>query len=121
LVSLFAFQIIYVKVHLFTEAHYANAAVTNSTSSGHAHTHEHHHDGEGHDHDSHQPHSASDHELQLAAKRQISLFAVDVLLPETSILLPLSEPQLICFVRESGSPPGESPPDPLQPRAPPVV
>jgi hypothetical protein len=46
---------------------------------------------------------------------------VAILLPETALLLTLPEPPAVSFTFEHGSRPGESPPDPRQPRAPPTV
>jgi hypothetical protein len=118
--ALFAFHVNYVRIHLLTEAHY-NGASTTVEHSAHYHDD---HEGDSdhhHDHDQHQPHSASDHQLQPANKQQSCFATVVFLLPATSLLSTPSELFVVYLTFERGSRPGESPPDPAQPRAPPTV
>jgi hypothetical protein len=115
---LFAFQVNYVRIHLLTEIHHSGASTASTQTAEHHHDHD---DGDDHDHDQHQPHSASEHQLQLAGKQQCPLVAFAFLLPETSFFLTLPEPLMVYSTFEHGSRPGESPPDPRQPRAPPTV
>lgn len=118
--ALFAFHVNYLRIHLLTELHHSES----SNASAHAAVHpDDHPDGEDHEHDNgqHQPHSASEHQLQLAGKKQCPLLAFAFLPPETSLFLTLPEPLLVYSTFEHGSRPGESPPDPRQPRAPPTV
>jgi hypothetical protein len=117
---LFAFHVNYVRIHLLTEVHHNDSATASAHAAVH---HDDTQDGEDHEHDhgQHQPHSASEHQLQLAGKQQCPLVAFAFLLPETSLFLTLPEPLVVCSTFEHGSRPGESPPDPRQPRAPPTV
>jgi hypothetical protein len=114
--ALFAFHVNYVRIHLLTEAHHSDSSIASAHAADH-------HDGEDHEHDhgQHKPHSASEHQLQLAGKQQSSFALVAFLLPETSLFLTPPEPLVVCSTFEHGSRPGESPPDPRQPRAPPTV
>jgi hypothetical protein len=117
-VLLFVFQTGYVRYHLLSEVHHddVHAAAVETGFD-----HDDHDDGDHHDSDHHKPHSASDHLVQLIAKHQTSLLAVDFLSPETSFQLARPEPVVFRVLYESGKAPGESPPDPQQPRAPPLV
>ena len=118
--ALFAFHVNYVRIHLLTEVHHSDSSTASAHAADH---HDDHQDGEDHEHDhgEHQPHSASEHQLQLAGKQQSSFALVAFLLPETSIFLTLPEPLVVYSTFEHGSRPGESPPDPRQPRAPPTA
>ena len=116
--ALFAFHVNCVRIHLLTEVHHSGS----SFASAHAaHHHDNHQDGDDHGHGEHTPHSAAEHQLQLAGKPQSSFALVALLLPETSLFLTLPEPLVVYSTCEHGSRPGESPPDPRQPRAPPIV
>ena len=114
-----AFQFNYIPLHLATEGHLDEFldAVAHSWAQPHGHDH-----ADRHDH--HVPHPASDHELNLVT-RTASPPALPVFfdLAEVSVLVlgcdP--EPQPVRPIFERVKPPGESPPGPLQPRAPPVV
>lgn len=65
--ALFAFHVNYVRIHLLTELHHGDS----TTASGHAADHhDDHQDGNDHEHDQHKPHSASEHQLQLAGKQK---------------------------------------------------
>lgn len=116
LALLFVFQTGYVRYHFATEAHHdeANAATEGATS-----LHDADHDGDHDDSDHHKPHSASDHLVQMVAKHQPSLLAVHFIASETSFCLTRPETLVFRVIHESREMPGESPPDPLQPRAPP--
>jgi hypothetical protein len=117
---LFAFQINYIRIHLLTEVHHRGDG-----AAGHHHAGDHHHSAEAendHHHDHHhQPHSADDHELQLTGKRPLPTDTIALLLPETSFYLSPPNLLLIDSQLERDGIPGESPPDPRQPRAPPNV
>jgi hypothetical protein len=112
-----AFQLNYIPLHLATAGHLDEllAGVVHSWSQPHGHDHD-------DEHDQHVPHPASDHELNLATRTTASLaFPAFCVVAETSVLVcePESQPPLPIFDRIK--PPGESPPDPRQPRAPPTV
>jgi hypothetical protein len=118
--GLFVFYLNYVPVHLATAAHLNGVRESLAELVFH---HDDHH-AEHHHSDEHVPHPASDHALTLAAQTQahgavtlpVFMFAADIfiLLPQPPFL-----PPPLAFERIR--PPGESPPNPLQPRAPPLA
>lgn len=114
-----AFYLNYVPIHLATAAHLDG--VLDSLAELVFHHDDHHADQ--HDSDGHVPHPASDHTLTLTAQTQspVSVLAVVCVLSDTSILLELPQRQQPVPVFERIRPPGEPPPDPLQPRAPPLA
>jgi hypothetical protein len=114
-----AFYLNYVPIHLATAAHLDG--VLDSLAELVFHHHDHH--AEHHDSDEHVPHPASDHALTLTAQTPspVSVLAVVCVLADTSILIELPQQQQPIPVFERIRPPGESPPDPLQPRAPPFA
>jgi hypothetical protein len=117
--TLFAFQVNYVRIHLLTEVHHSGDFVANPHHPG-----DHHHGDQAendHHHHQHQPHSADDHELQLTGKRFFPTNIIALLLPETSFYLAGPKLLLMSSPREPAGFPGESPPDPRQPRGPPTV
>lgn len=117
--GVFAFYLNYIPIHLATAAHLDS--VLESLAELVFHNDDHH--AEHHDSDEHVPHPASDHTLTLTAQTQspVSVLAVVCILADTSILLELPQPQRPIPVFERIRPPGEPPPDPLQPRAPPLA
>ena len=118
--GVFAFYLNYVPIHLASATHLDG--VLESLAELVFHSDDHH--AEHQDSDGHVPHPASDHTLTLTAQTQspVSATAVVCVLSDTSILheLPQQQQQPIP-VFERIRPPGESPPDPLQPRAPPLA
>jgi hypothetical protein len=118
--ALFTFHVTYVRIHLLTEVHRNDTSTASAQAADH---HDDHRDGEDHEHGHgrHKPHSASEHQLQLAGKQQSPSAVIACLLPETSLFLTLPEPFVGYSTFEHGSRPGESPPDPRQPRAPPTA
>jgi len=119
--AVFVFYISYIPIHLATETHQDDALA----SLAHERVHHDAHDDGDHDHDngSHTPHPASDHQLSLTASTVSSSAVLPIfLLPAvTSVLISEPEPQPRIPIYEHSRPPGESPPDPLQPRAPPLA
>jgi hypothetical protein len=117
---LFAFQVNYIRIHLLTEVHHSGEFATGTHHPG-----DHHHGDQAgsdhHHHHQHQPHSADDHEFQLSGKRPLPTNTIALLLPENSFFLTPPNLLLIDSQRERDGSPGESPPDPRQPRAPPTV
>lgn len=115
-VLLFVFHISYLRVHLLTEVHSDIPPQTASDSS-----HDDHDDDNDHqDSDHHKPHSALDHVVQMVAKHHDSVVAIDFL---PLVALVSYTPAVFHVVRipfENWTLPGDSPPDPLQPRAPPL-
>ena len=69
----------------------------------------------------HHPHLASDHSLPLATKAQVSFVSFVCYAPSATV--EICRPQLLLplFLAERQNPPGLPPPDPLQPRAPPLA
>jgi hypothetical protein len=121
-VLVFAFYVNYIPAHLAAETHLDDSVATIADAVQHHDDHDdadHHHDS-----DHHTPHRASDHTLTLktAAKGPRAPALALYFLPAiTSILVSEPEPQPPILVFERIRPPGESPPDPLQPRAPPLA
>ncbi len=115
---LFVFHINYVPYHLLTETHFDDFHVTVAESAVHDDGHD---DGDHHDSDHHKPHSVSDHLIQMVAKHQPSFLAVAFLPSETLVCLARPDSQVVRLRCERWKLPGESPPDPAQPRAPPLA
>ena len=115
---LFVFQTGYGRYHLLAEAHHDNIP---AAAGEMALDHDGHDDGDHHDSDHHKPHSASDHLVQLISKHQTSLLEVHFLSTDTSFHLTRRVSVVFRFLYESGKAPGESPPGPQQPRAPPLA
>jgi hypothetical protein len=120
-VVLFVFHINYAHFHLLSEEHF------DSCHDPAAHTVAQHHDGHDDDDDDddhggphHKPHPAQDHLVQMLAKHQDSALVSDLaaVLPAFCLTLPVS--RILRVPLEHWVLPGESPPDPLQPRAPPL-
>jgi len=118
---LFAFHVSFIPIHLATETH-----LDDSLGSVAADLHHDGHDDSDHDADSdhHTPHRASDHTLTLTVSAKapsVTALAVFFLPALTSVLIGEPEPQPPVPIFERIRPPGDSPPDPLQPRAPPLA
>jgi ABC-type nickel/cobalt efflux system permease component RcnA len=119
---LFAFYVNFIPVHLAFETHFDDSVASVADTDLH---HDDHDDGDHHhDSDHHTPHRASDHTLTLAAAAKapsvpaLSVFFLPAL---ASVLISEPEPQPPIPIFERIRPPGEPPPDPLQPRAPPLA
>ena len=117
--GVFAFYFNYIPFHLATAAHLDGVLDSLTELVFHHDDHQ----ADHHDSDEHVPHRASDHTLTLTAQTQspVSVLAVVCVLTDTSILIELPQQQQPIPVFERIRPPGESPPDPLQPRAPPLA
>lgn len=112
-VALAAFYLNFFTVHLATEMHFHGAE----------HAHEEQEQDREHDANGHTPHDASEHLLDLALKGTDPVLAGPMLaIAWESFILdaptPFTRTQHV-FERER--PPGESPPDPQQSRAPPLA
>lgn len=118
--GVFAFYLNYVPVHLATATHLDGFLESVAHALSH---HDGHDDADHHDDNNHTPHPSSDHTLTLTAQTQspVSVLAVVCVLADASILIEMPQPQRPIPVFECIRPPGESPPDPLQPRAPPLA
>ena len=117
-VVLFVFHINYVRFHLLTEPHFDDFPVAVAESAAHDDGHD---DGDHHESDHHKPHSVSDHLIQMVAKNQPLFLAVTFLRSETHVCSAQPDSQVVRLHSERWKIPGESPPDPAQPRAPPLA
>lgn len=72
-------------------------------------------------HTDHAPHLASDHSLRLVSQAQVSPVGFDCCLTTATVEVCRSQFVLPLFLTERQNPPGLPPPDPLQPRAPPLA
>ena len=118
---LFAFYVNYIPAHLATATHLddAVAAVLDSV----LHLHDHADVPSDKSDDGHTSHPASDHVLTFAAQSQTpATVLLMVFVPtETSLQLHTPEAEWSNPIIERIKPPGESPPGPAQPRAPPIA
>lgn len=69
----------------------------------------------------HAPHLASDHSMRLAPQARVGFVSVDLSRASDSLEVYYSQPRLPLLLTERQNPPGVPPPDPLQPRAPPLL
>jgi hypothetical protein len=119
---LFSFYVNYVPIHLATATHLDDLLASVAEVAFHHDGHdEAEHDGHT---DHHVPHPGSDHNLNLAAQTQApnaAALAVLYVLADTSVLIEAPQHQQPIPIFERIKLPGESPPDPLQPRAPPLA
>ena len=128
--ALAAFYLNFVAVHLATETHFHSHGEEHSHSHSHFHPDASHEDEPEHDHhgedDSgtgHTPHDASEHLLDVALKGAEPVLegpAVAIV----SEIFSFDAPVFFVWTQrvfERERPPGESPSDPQQPRAPPLA
>jgi hypothetical protein len=128
--ALAAFYLNFVSAHLATETHFHGQVEEHSHAQANSHTHvdaghegEHNHDHEDEGGRGHTPHDASEHLLDVAVKGAdpaipgpTLAIALETFVFDAPVLFSWAQP---LFERER--PPGVSPPDPLQPRAPPLA
>lgn len=122
---LFTLHVNYVPLHLATATHQDIPVQADPHSAHHPHPHPHEHTGStptDNSHHSHPPHSASDHTLNFTAQSQTLDGDVqcDFISTESSLELLKFGIHWSHAIIEDLDPPEESPPDPGQPRAPPV-
>jgi hypothetical protein len=113
---LFAAHIGCLHHHLFSEAHFHDGMASLEPGLHAEAEHGDHHE-DGH----HNPHAAADHAFQMAVKKPGSPLTIFFLATDAFLILP--PPDAPLTQPRSEAPPGlgESPPGPLQPRAPPLV
>jgi hypothetical protein len=119
--ALFTAYIGYVPIHLATETHLL-AVVTQGSLL--ADDHGGPEDADHDDSDHHTPHPASDHTLNLTTQTEApGAAALQVVFLPAEIVICLFQPELVpgIPVFERVRPPGESPPGPFLPRAPPLI
>ena len=117
--AVFALYVNYVPFHLLNEPHLHDAlSAAQAMASGSDDHPEPDHDGhDGH----HGPHPASEHSIQMLPKSE-SLFICVAFLPVIAgLVIEVPEPQIANPFLERTWSPGESPPEPSQPRAPPIA
>jgi hypothetical protein len=117
---MFAFYVNYIPAHLATAVHLDDAFAWVVDSVFHPHDHA---DNHSEDPSDHQPHPASDHILVFASQGQPTspgVFPIVFLLPDVALSLDTPVLQPAHPIAEWIKPPGESPPEPSQPRAPPL-
>lgn len=115
---LFVYAINYAPVHLALEIHVADipaAGSSNETWTATLLT------AEEAEHSDHAPHLASDHSLRLVSHTQVVPVVLDTCVTTSTVEVWRSHFLLPLFLTERQHPPGLPPPDPLQPRAPPLV
>jgi hypothetical protein len=118
---MFACYVNYIPAHLVTAIHLDDAFAWVFDSVFHPHDHADNHSEDPNDH--HTPHPASDHTLVFASQTQpSSLSVLPIVFPLADVALSLDSPVLLPAhpIVERLKPPGESPPEPSQPRAPPI-
>jgi hypothetical protein len=119
--ALFIFQTGYVRYHLLTEVHHDVPSADIADAAVQPDDHDDGEDGDHHDSDHHRPHPAGDHLIPLFAKHPSSLLADYFLGSQVSVHLAKPDANVVRIFSERIEIPGESPPDPLQPRAPPLA
>ena len=117
--ALAAFYLNFVSVHLATERHFHQGEEhSHADNTDHDHEQEHEHDDGGHT-----PHDAGEHLLDVALKGVEPVLAGPAL-AIVSEVFSFDAPVFFVWTQrvfERERPPGESPPDPQQPRAPPLA
>ncbi len=123
LALLFTFYVNYIPFHLLSERHLDNIAFSPAQSAT-VHSDDHDdadHDGhDGHD-GHHKPHPSSEHTLQILPKSASVAVCIAFLPAVTVIVLDAPKSYIAAAFVEHIWPPGESPPGPSQPRAPPLA
>jgi hypothetical protein len=115
---LFVVYINYLHYHLLSETHFDGVHAVCPDDDDHETGVE---QGDHHDSDRHKPHAATDHQLQMVAKHSTPLLAIYFLASQTSLSITRPQSLVVRALDERLKPPGESPPNPFQPRAPPLV
>jgi hypothetical protein len=109
---LFVFHVNYVRFHLLSEEHLDDFHDNVADSASHD-------GGDDHDGAHHKPHAALDHLVQMFAKHQDLLLAIEFPPSLSSLCLTPPAARAALILNDRWVLPGESPPDPLQPRGPP--
>ena len=116
---LFTFYVNYIPFHLLTERHLPDTLSSEQLAAVHHDDHgEADHDGhDGH----HKPHPSSEHSIQILPKSESVSLGIPFLHAVTVVVLDIPESQVTAPFVERIWPPKESPPEPSQPRAPPIA
>ena len=119
LALLFTFYVNYIPFHLLSERHLDDSLPSEQLADAH---HEDHDDADHEDHDGHhKPHPSSEHSIQLLPKSESITLFIAFVPAVTTIVLDTPESLFTAAFVEHIWPPGESPPEPSQPRAPPIA
>jgi hypothetical protein len=115
---LFTFYVNYIPFHLLSERHCDDPS-SSQLSAAHLDDHDDaDHDGDdGH----HKPHPSSEHSIQILPKSESIALFIAFAPSANTIVLDAPESLYTASFVEHIWPPGESPPEPSQPRAPPIV
>ena len=116
---LFTFYVNYVPFHLLSERHLDDALSSTYLAAAHLDDHD-DADHDGHD-GHHKPHPSSEHSIQILRKSDSFALGLAFLPVVTGIVLDAPESHVTVSFVERIWPPGVSPPQPSQPRAPPVA
>ena|SRR5438477_7219821 len=116
MVLLFISYANYIPFHLLNERHLDDALSSEQLAAVH-------HDDHGEaDHDGHhKPHPSSEHSIQILPKSESVSLGIPFLHAVTVVVLDIPESQVTAPFVERIWPPKESPPEPSQPRAPPIA
>ena len=119
MVLLFISYANYIPFHLLNERHLDDALSSEQLAAVHHDDHgEADHDGhDGH----HKPHPSSEHSIQILPKSESVALWIAFLPAVTVVVLDIPESQVTAPFVERIWPPKESPPEPSQPRAPPIA
>ena len=118
LALLFTFYVNYLPFHLLSERH-CDDSLSSQISAAHFDDHD-DADEDGHD-GHHKPHPSSEHSIQILPKSE-SVALCMVCLPAVTItFVDAPESYFTAEFAEHIWPPGASPPEPSQPRAPPIA
>src|SRR5688572_4392844 len=124
--ALAAFYLNFVSVHLATEMHFHSQGEEHAHSHAHTdggHEDDHQHDDEDDTGTGHRAHDASEHLLDVALKGAEAAIAGPTAAIASANFV-LNAPMCFTWAQplfERERPPGVAPPDPLQPRAPPLA
>jgi len=119
LALLFTFYVNYIPFHLLNERHWDDTLSSEQLAAAHLDDHDvaDHDDHDGH----HKPHPSSEHPIQILPKPASVAACIASLPAVTVIVLDAPKSYIAAAFVERIWPPGESPPEPSQPRAPPIA
>jgi hypothetical protein len=116
---LFIAYVNYVPFHLLKERHLDDALSSAQLATVHFDDHD-DAEHEGHD-EHHKPHPSSEHFIQILSKSESVVLCIALPTGVAGIVLDAPESLVKATFVERIWPPGTSPPEPSQPRAPPLV
>ena len=116
---LFLSYVCYVPLHLLKERHLDDALSSAQLATVHFDDHD---DAEQDGHDEHhKPHPSSEHSIQILSESESVVLCIALLPAITGIVLDAPGSLVKATFVERIWPPGTSPPEPSQPRAPPIA